>query len=77
VRVNMRGILGRTRINLSRLLELTPGEVLLLDRDESAPLPIVVQGRDKMFGSPTVVGGALAMKIEQPLTPIADSPTSR
>jgi flagellar motor switch protein FliM len=67
VRVDVRGILGMTRINLSRLLELQQGEVLLLDRDESSPLPVVVQGREKLFGLPTVFGGALAMKIDRAL----------
>jgi len=64
VRVDVRGILGRTRINLSRLLALSLGEVLLLDSDEAAPLPIVVQGRTKILGTPTVSGGALAMRVE-------------
>jgi flagellar motor switch protein FliM len=67
VRVDVRGILGRTRINLSRLLDLVPGEVLLLDSDEAAPLPVVVQGRTKLLGSPTVSGGAIALRVEQDL----------
>ncbi len=67
VRVDIRGLLGRTRITLSRLLELTPGEVLLLDHDEASPLPISVQGREKMLGSPSISGGAMAMKIEHAL----------
>ncbi len=67
VRVNLRGLLGRTRITLSRLLDLEPGEVLLLDRDEASPLPIAVQGREKMLGSPSISGGAMAMKIDRPL----------
>ena len=41
--------------------------VLLLDRDESAPLPIHVQGRQKLLGSPSVSGGAMAMKVERAL----------
>lgn len=67
VRVDVRGVLGTTRITLSRLLELEPGEVLLLDRDESAPLPVTVQGRQKLLGSPSVSGGAMAMKVERAL----------
>jgi len=57
VRVDVRGVLGCTRITLSRLLELEPGEVLLLDRDEEKPLPISVQGRTKLLGTPSVSGG--------------------
>ena len=81
VRVDVRGILGRTRINLSRLLDLEPGEVLLLDSDEAAALPIVVQGRAKLLGSPTVSGGAIAMRVEQalaaPSTDGAHAPATR
>jgi flagellar motor switch protein FliM len=71
VRVDVRGILGRTRINLSRLLDLVPGEVLLLDSDEAAPLPVVVQGRTKLLGTPTVSGGALALRVDQALPSFA------
>ncbi len=69
VRVNIRGILGGTRITLSRLLELQQGEVLLLDRDEASPLPVMVQGREKLLGSPTVYGGGMALKVERGLAP--------
>jgi flagellar motor switch protein FliM len=65
VRVELRPLLGQTRINLSRLLGLEPGEVLLLDRDELNPIPILVQGREKMLGTPTVYGGAMSVKIER------------
>ncbi|GEJ59199.1 flagellar motor switch protein FliM [Anaeromyxobacter diazotrophicus] len=74
VKVDVRGLLGATRITLSRLLELEQGEVLLLDRDECAPLPISVQGRLKLLGSPSVAGGAMAMKVERALA--APSPAA-
>jgi flagellar motor switch protein FliM len=78
VKVDVRGLLGGARITLSRLLELEQGEVLLLDRDEASPLPIAVQGRHKMLGSPSVSGGAMAMKIERAVTaPAAPAPLSR
>jgi flagellar motor switch protein FliM len=81
VRVDVRGILGNTRITLARLLELQQGEILLLDRDEASPLPVVVQGREKLHGSPTVFGGALAMKVATALAappkPRAQAPASR
>jgi flagellar motor switch protein FliM len=67
VRVDLRGMLGYTRINLSRLLELEPGDVLLLDRDEASPLPVSVQGREKMLGSPSISGGAMAVRVERGL----------
>ena len=68
VKVNVCGVLGRTRITFSHLLELEPGEVLLLDHDESSPIPVVIQGREKMLGSPSVSGGSLAVKLEQTLS---------
>lgn len=79
VRVDVRGILGRTKINLSRLLELEPGDIVLLDNDESSPLPLAVQGRDKLLGSPSISGGALAMKVERPVSniPIPTRPPPR
>jgi len=69
VRVDVRGVLGHTRITLSRLLELQPGEVLLLDRDEDSPLPVVVQGREKFLGTPSVAGGAMAVRVDHILPP--------
>ncbi|HET9597386.1 MAG TPA: FliM/FliN family flagellar motor switch protein [Anaeromyxobacteraceae bacterium] len=77
VKVDVRGVLGHTRITLAKLLELQPGEVLLLDRDEDAPLPVVVQGRDKFLGMPSVAGGAMAVKIEHILPPPLAAAASR
>ncbi len=42
----------------------------MLDGSESAPLPIYVQGRRKMTGIPRVVGGSMAVVVEQPLRPV-------
>jgi flagellar motor switch protein FliM len=67
VKVDVRGVLGRTRIAFSRLLELSPGDVVLLDSDESKPIPITVQGRPKLRATPSVSGGALALVVEQAL----------
>jgi len=68
VEVDVRGLLGRTVINFSRLLELQPGEVLLLDTDEQSPLQIRVQGREKLRGHPSVSGGAMALVVETPVS---------
>ncbi len=74
VRVEVRGIFGRTRIPFARLLELEVGHVLLLDTDEGKPVPIVVQGREKLTGVPTVAGGSLGLVIEQPVRAPAQTP---
>lgn len=68
-RVELRAILGRTSLTLSRLLELSPGDVLALDTDESSPLPLLVEGREKLTGMPLVSHGSLAMKLERGLRP--------
>ncbi len=74
VTVEIRGIFGRTRIPFAKLLELEAGHVLLLDTDEGKPIPVIVQGREKMMGSPTIAGGSLALIVEQPLRPPAQTP---
>ncbi len=74
VPVELRGIYGRTRIPFARLLDLKEGDVLLLDTDEGRPLPVIVQGREKLRGTPTVSGGSLAMLVEQPLRAPAQTP---
>jgi flagellar motor switch protein FliM len=68
VEVELRGILGRTRISFSRLLELGEGDLLLLDHDESRPVPVLVQGREKLRAAPSVSGGAMALVVEQPVS---------
>jgi flagellar motor switch protein FliM len=67
VRVQVRVEMGRTRINFSKLLELQLGDLLVLDASESSPLPVYVQGRPKMAGSPRVVGGSMAVVLENGL----------
>jgi flagellar motor switch protein FliM len=74
VSVELRALYGRTRIPFSRLLDLSPGDVLLLDSDEGKPVPVMVQGREKLRGSPSISGGSLALVLDQPLRPPAQTP---
>jgi len=74
VAVEVRGIYGRARIPFSRLLDLKEGDVVLLDTDEGKPVPIIVQGREKLRGTPTVSGGSLAMLVDQPLRSPSQTP---
>ncbi|MEA2699876.1 MAG: flagellar motor switch protein FliM [Myxococcales bacterium] len=67
VRVQVRVEMGRTRINFSKLLELQLGDLLVLDAAENSPLPVYVQGRPKMVGAPRVVGGSMAVVLENGL----------
>ncbi len=47
---------------------------LLLDTDEGRPLPVVVQGREKLRGTPSVSGGSLALVLDQPLKAPSHTP---
>jgi flagellar motor switch protein FliM len=76
VPVEVRGIYGRTRIPFAKLLDLAPGDVLLLDTDEGKPLTVTVQGREKLRATPTVSGGSLALHVEQGVRPPAQTPTA-
>lgn len=76
VMVEIRGIFGRTRIPFTRMLELQPGDLLLLDTDEGKPLPVVVQGREKLLGIPTISGGSMAVQVESPISPPSRTPTT-
>lgn len=65
VDVELKVEIGRRKLNLSALMALEVGAVLTLDRSESTPLPIFVEGRSKMTGIPRVVGGSLAVVIDR------------
>ncbi len=76
VEVELRGIYGRTRIPFAKLLELNAGDVMLLDSDEGRPIPVIVQGREKLSGTPTLSGGNLAVVLDQPLRAPAQTPAT-
>lgn len=64
VKVELRALLGKTTLSVRSLMELEPGAVLTLGTSEGVPLPVFVEGRGKMTGQPTVVGGAMALKLD-------------
>jgi len=65
VRVELRAVLGRSTLRLSKLLELEVGDVLSLNTDENSSLDILVEGRPKLCGSPKVSGSNLAVVVER------------
>ena len=67
VTVELRVEMGRAEVAFSRMSDLDVGNLLVLDRSESSPLPIFVQGRHKLQGTPRVIGGSLAVVVEQGL----------
>lgn len=63
--IELRALLGTTKLTLRKLLEIDPGSVLTLGTSEGASLPVFVQGRPKFTGQPKVIGGALCIVIDQ------------
>jgi flagellar motor switch protein FliM len=63
VEVELRVEIGRRSLNLADLVELKAGDIITLNTNESSPLPVFVQGRQKMTASPRVVGGGMAVEI--------------
>ena len=53
----------------ARLLDLKEGDILLLDTAEEGTLPVTVQGRPKLRGTPAVVGGSMALVVEAAMAP--------
>ena len=76
VPVEVRGIFGRTRLPFARLLELAVGDLVLLDTDDGKPVPVLVQGREKLTGAPTVSGGSMALVVNSPVLPPSRTPTA-
>jgi flagellar motor switch protein FliM len=74
--VELRVEIGRRTLTLSELIALDVGSVVTLDRGESSPLPVFVEGRAKLMGIPRVVSGSLAIVVEQALGPPAAAPAS-
>jgi len=63
VEVELRVEIGHRTLQLGELLELKPGDVITLNTSEGSPLPVFVQGRQKMTAAPRVVGGGMAIEI--------------
>lgn len=59
--------LGHAWLNLSDLMELNRGDVIILDHDADKPLDITVEGILKFRGSPGVLKGNKAIKITEVL----------
>lgn len=67
VPVELAALLGRTVLTVRRVLALEVGDVITLDTDEGSPVPLLVEGRQKLEGQPRVVGGSHAVLLEHGL----------
>jgi flagellar motor switch protein FliM len=74
VKVEMRVEMGKTSMTFSELLELKVGDLLVLDRNETTPLPVYVQGRKKLAGVPRVSNGSLAVELVNGLAEVPRPP---
>ena len=67
VRVELRAILGRSQSTLDAVLKLSEGDILTLDTDERSALEVLVEGRPKLMGTPSVSGSSLAIVVDEPV----------
>jgi flagellar motor switch protein FliM len=67
VEVELRVEIGRRSLSLAELVEMKAGDIITLNTNEGSPLPVFVQGRQKMTASPRVVGGGMAVEILKPV----------
>jgi flagellar motor switch protein FliM len=57
--------LGNCWVNVKDLMELSKGDVLILDRDADRPLDILIEGIHKFKGVPGIIRGNKAIKITE------------
>lgn len=65
--VDMNVQLGTTWVTMRDLLEMRPGDVIILDKEANSPLNINIEGIQKMRGTPGVIRGNKAIKITEVL----------
>jgi flagellar motor switch protein FliM len=70
VSVEIRGVFGRASVPFAHFLELKAGDVLTLDSSEAGTLPVLIEGREKLRGTPCVVGGSMALVVDGGLTSV-------
>lgn len=73
VEVELRVEIGRRSLSLADLVEMKAGDIITLNTNEGSPLPVFVQGRQKMTASPRVVGGGMAVEILKAIVPAGAS----
>lgn len=63
--VDLIAALGKAHITVGRLLDLTVGDVVRLDRIPNEPIELQVEGLTKLLGLPVVQHGNLAIEVTQ------------
>ncbi|MFO0982179.1 MAG: FliM/FliN family flagellar motor switch protein [Planctomycetota bacterium] len=67
MKVALSARIGKTRVRMRDLLKLCPGDVLVLDQKLSAPVRLLVSGKDKFLGKLGVRDGRKAVLVENVL----------
>jgi flagellar motor switch protein FliM len=62
-------LLGHTTIKLDELVNLSPGDILQLDKPASGEMIVQVEGKNKFAGLVGQFKGKRALRIKRPLTP--------
>ncbi len=55
--------LGQSEISISELINLSPGDIILLDTRIDSEVKVFIAGKLKLYGKPGVYGGRKAVKI--------------
>ncbi|HEY1100892.1 MAG TPA: FliM/FliN family flagellar motor switch protein, partial [Myxococcota bacterium] len=74
--VDVAAELGRARLSLRKLLNLAPGDLVLLSSSPRALVPVLVQGRPRLLARAEVKEGRVAMVIAAPPTPQKPTPST-
>ena len=61
--LNLTALLGKASIHVGELLELQPGDVIMLDSKINDPVEIMVGSRKKYLGKPGTLGSKMAVQI--------------
>lgn len=66
-------VLGRSTLSVEQMLELSVGDVLMLNQSQDKPLKMRIEGTEKYYVEPVERSGVIAVKvvetIEKPVAP--------
>ena len=63
VTVQVTAELGSSTVSLRELMALKVGDIVRLDRDPESPIVLFVEGTPKLFGTPTLSHGNIAVEV--------------
>lgn len=62
-RLPVRVLLGGTTITMGELLDLKPGDVVLLDKKRDESIDVMIGNSRKFYGKPGIIGNKLAVRV--------------